>query len=196
VDKYEVQLPPGIWYDYWTGKRIDRSDTVLSRDAEQKNGAQASAATQAVEPLIVEPSLAVLPVYVRGGTILPMEPLTQSTEEMPIGPLTLRVYAGDDCKGTLYQDDGKSYDFKRGQFLRMENNCSLEHNVLSVHVGRHEGSYKAWWSEITVEVYGWTAPEAHAKVGDQTINATRNSTTQAWHVTIPDNGNGMLVTFE
>jgi len=196
VDKYEVQLPPGIWYDYWTGKRIDRSDTVLSRDAEQKNGAQASAATQAVEPLIVEPSLAVLPVYVRGGTILPMEPLTQSTDEMPIGPLTLRVYAGDDCKGTLYQDDGKSYDFKRGQFLRMENNCSLEHNVLSVHVGRHEGSYKAWWSEITVEVYGWTAPEAHAKVGDQTINATRNSTTQAWHVTIPDNGNGMLVTFE
>ena len=40
LDKYEVQLPPGVWYDYWTGERIDRSVAVESSDAEQKKGVQ------------------------------------------------------------------------------------------------------------------------------------------------------------
>jgi alpha-glucosidase len=196
VDKYEVQLPPGIWYDYWTGERIDRSGTVQSHDAEQKKGPQAQAAAPAVQSLFVQPGLAVLPVFVRGGAILPIEPLTQSTNETPNGPLTLRVYVGKDCKGTLYQDDGKSYDFKLGKFLRMESNCSVEHNALRVQVGPHQGTYHAWWSEVTIEVHGWTAPEVHARVGDQPINASWSNTTQAWRVTIPDNGNGMLITFE
>ena len=196
VDKYEVQLPPGIWYDYWTGERIDRSEAVQSHDAEQKKGAQAQAVAPAVKPLIVEPALAVLPVYVRGGAILPMEPLTQSTMEKPAGPLTLRVYAGENCKGTLYQDDGESYDFRKGEFLRMDSTCIWEHNQLRVQVGPHQGSYRAWWSQITIEVYGWPAAEVHAKVGGQPINATRNGTTQAWQVTIPDGGNGMVVTLE
>jgi alpha-glucosidase len=196
VDKYEVQLPPGKWYDYWTGERIDRSETVQSHDAEQRKGAQAQAIVPAVQPLIVQPSLAVLPVYVRGGAIIPVGPLIQSAMEIPTGPLTLRVYVGDDCKGTLYQDDGISYDFRQGKFLRMDTTCSLENNALRVHVGQHQGSYKAWWSEIMIEVYGWAATDVHARVGDQTFNASRNRTTHAWKVSIPDNGDGMVITFE
>jgi alpha-glucosidase len=60
------------------------------------------------------------------------------------GPLTLRVYMGDDCKGTLYQDDGASHDFKQGKFLRMDSTCSVERDMLHVHVGPHQGSYSAW----------------------------------------------------
>ena len=56
---------------------------------------------------MITPTLANLPVYVRAGSIIPISPLTQNTEEIPNGPLTLRVYAGDNCHGTLYQDDGK-----------------------------------------------------------------------------------------
>jgi alpha-glucosidase len=194
VDKYEVQLPPGVWYDYWTGERIDRSAAVESHDAEQKKGAQAAVA--AFKPLIVEPSVAVLPVYAKGGAILPVAPLTQSTIDMPAGPLTLRVYIGDDCKGSLYLDDGQSYKFKQGEFLRMESTCSLEHNKLHVHVGPHQGSYKAWWTQIAIEVYGWPASEAHARLDGQPVKATVNSATDAWQVTIPDDGKGLEVTFE
>jgi alpha-glucosidase len=196
LDKYEVQLPPGIWYDYWTGERIDRSEAVQSHDPEQKKGAQAKTAAPATQSLFVQPTLAVLPVYVRGGAILPIEPLTQSTMETPTGPLTLRVYVGENCKGTLYQDDGNSYDFRLGEFLRMDSTCSSDRNSLRVQVGPHQGSYKAWWSEITIEVYGLPAAEAQARVGNQPINASRNPATQAWQVTIPDNGSGMAVTFE
>lgn len=41
---------------------------------------------------MIIPTLEVLPVYVRGGSIFPIEPLTQSIEETPKGPLTLRIY--------------------------------------------------------------------------------------------------------
>jgi alpha-glucosidase len=194
LDKYEVQLPPGIWYDYWTGERIDRSGVVESRDAEQKKGAQAGAV--AIQPLIVEPNVATLPIYVKGGSILPIAPLTQSTMETPDGPLTLRVYVGDNCSGTLYQDDGRSYDFMQGGFLRMESTCSVEHDTLHVHLGPHQGNYKAWWSEITVEVYGWPASAGHAKLAGEAVSTTWNSTTHAWQATLPDSGKGLDLTFQ
>jgi hypothetical protein len=43
---------------------------------------------------------------VREGTILPIAPLVQSTNEKPQVPLTLRIYAGNDCVGHIYVDDG------------------------------------------------------------------------------------------
>ncbi len=196
LDNYEVRLPPGVWYDYWTGERIDRALAVESGDAERKKGTELPIGGVAFKPLIIQPSIAVLPVYARGGSILPIAPLTQSTMETPSGPLTLRVYAGEDCKGTLYLDDGKSYDFQQGKFLRMNSTCSLENKKLRVRVGPHQGIYKAWWSEITLEVYGWPVPRKDIQYAGGVIKAVSNSAAHEFHVTIPDDGKGMEVTFE
>jgi alpha-glucosidase len=196
LDKYEVQLPPGAWYDYWTGERIDRSVAAESRDAEQKKGTQTQSGRALLKLVIAQPSVALLPVFVRGGSIIPVAPLTQSTMDTPDGPLTLRVYVGDDCKGTLYQDDGTSYDFKQGMFLRMDSACSVDHGALHIHVGPHQGSYRAWWSQITFEVYGWTARDARAKVAGKDVNAAWNSGINAWQSTVPDGGKGLDLTFE
>jgi alpha-glucosidase len=196
LDKYEVQLPPGIWYDYWTGERIDRSAALESRDAEQKKGVQAQDGVVASDPLIIQPSVAMLPVYVKGGSILPIAPLTQSTTETPVGPLTLRVYVGGNCSGTLYQDDGVSYDFRQGLFLRMDNTCFVEHNTLHVHLGSHQGSYKAWWSEIAIEIYGWPASAGEAKLAGERLRTTWNSTNHAWQAMVPDSGRGLDITFQ
>ena len=195
VDKYEVRLPPGIWYDYWTGERIDRSAALESRDAEQKKGVAAPENAAHWKPVIIQPSLAVLPLYVRGGSIIPVAPLTQSTMDTPSGPLTLRVYVGDHCKGTLYQDDGISYAFQHGQYLRMQSTCSMDHNTLHVHIAPHEGNYKAWWSQITIEVYGWSAPQAHAHLAGQAVPVTLNRASHAWQATVPDRGQGLDLTF-
>jgi alpha-glucosidase len=196
LDKYEVQLPPGVWYDYWTGERIDSSVAVESRDAEQKKSTQTQSGGARLKPVIVQPSVALLPVFVRGGSIIPVAPLTQSTMDIPASRLTLRVYVGEDCKGTLYQDDGTSYDFKQGMFLRVDSTCSVDHGTLHVHVGPHHGSYGAWWSQITFEVHGWTAPDARAKLAGKEVKAAWNSATNAWETTIPDSGLGLELTFE
>ncbi len=85
VSPYEVHLPPGLWYDYWTGARLDRRTLAGARDLEVHD-------PQALSPLMVAPKLDELPMYVRAGTILPMAPVVQSTMEKPDGPLTLRVF--------------------------------------------------------------------------------------------------------
>ena len=116
-EAYALKLPPGIWYDYWTGAKIQESPAHDSSNA--------------AEPMI-QPKLDVLPVYVREGSIIPVQPLVQSTEQTPQGPLTLRVYPGENCRGSVYLDDGKTLAYTRGDFLRIEFSCAVTSTGLSL----------------------------------------------------------------
>ena len=101
------------------------------------------------------PALDRLPVFVRPGTILPRQPLAQSTSEVPNGPLELHVYPGPDCRGDFYWDDGVSV---RGASLRQTVRCTLGKDGLMLHFDRREGSFKPWWKQIAVTVHGWSGP--------------------------------------
>jgi alpha-glucosidase len=184
LDAYDVQLPPGDWFDYWTGTKIDRTPHIASRDAEQP-----LTGTQPVNPLHIKPSLEALPVYVRGGTILPTQPLVQSTSEIPKGPLTLRVYAADNCHGTVYQDDGISFSFRNGAYLRMDSTCTVSNDGLQIHIGEHQGSYQPWWTNIAVEVHGWRPQTKTATVNGKSIPII--SSTSSITFTVPDTGKGI-----
>lgn len=142
-DKYQLKLPAGVWYNYWSGKKIQ----AQPQDASASN-------------LLIDPNLDVLPVYVREGSIIPMQPVVQSTEESPQGPLTLRVYPGKNCQGSLYQDDGKTLSYTRGDFLRVEFSCALTAQGVSIHIGKHQGSFVPWWKQMHLEVFGWGWPAA------------------------------------
>jgi alpha-D-xyloside xylohydrolase len=88
----DVYLPAGTdWYDFWTGQRAHGGRTV-------------SRATP----------LAVMPVYVRAGSILPLGPEIEYADEKPADPIELRIYPGSDGGFRLYEDDGTSYDYERG----------------------------------------------------------------------------------
>lgn len=172
-DAYTVKFPPGDWYDYWSGERLHQET------------ASAAAPMQA----LVHPTPEVLPVFVREGAIVPMQPLTQSTNEVPDGPLTLRIYPGRDCKGALYQDDGKTMAYKRGEFLRMQFTCDAAADSLKLHIGPHEGSYHPWWSEMRVEVYGENSSATY-RLGGKTGPANLDPEHHMTSVTIPDDGHG------
>jgi alpha-glucosidase len=146
LESYALKLPPGVWYDYWTGEKIQQAPT---RDG-----------SNAAEPRI-QPKLDVLPVYVREGSIIPVQPLVQSTDEKPQGPLTLRVYPGKDCHGSVYLDDGKTLAYTRGEFLRIEFSCSVTASGVELHVGERKGNYLPWWKTLHLEVYDWQSPAAH-----------------------------------
>jgi alpha-glucosidase/alpha-D-xyloside xylohydrolase len=59
--------------------------------------------------------LATMPIYVRAGAIIPVDPVRQSTSETPSEPTALRVYRGADGRFTLYEDDGVSQEYLRGR---------------------------------------------------------------------------------
>jgi alpha-glucosidase len=183
-DAYPAELPTAIWYDFWTGEPVK-----LPPPDPPVPGAPDRTVTYSTS---VSPTLAELPVYVRAGAILPMEPLVESTSETPRGPLTLRIYAGDNCKGELYQDDGKSFDFKKGVYLRMSFNCRVANDGLHLTIGAHQGSYPAWWKQIRAEVYGWKPEKGTVQVNSKPVPITREAHGIAF--TVADDGKGIEAT--
>jgi alpha-glucosidase len=160
VAPYEVHLPPGLWYDYWTKTKLDRRSPITRQDNEIRD----TTTTTALPPIMVNPGLADLPIYVRAGSIIPTQPLVQSTAETPNGPLTLRVYPpalGEPCSGDLYQDDGTTYNFRKGDSLRLHFTCTVDAGTLTVHIGAAEGSYQPWFHEVRIEAVGFKSTEVH-----------------------------------
>ena len=190
IAPYEIHLPPGTWYDYWTGERFERKKRVQALDLEQRDQLHQD------KPLMMEPKLETLPVYVRGGSIVPIEPLTQSTAETPSGPLTLRVYPATDaatpCKGEVYADDGHSFAYRRGEFARIRFSCSLaQDGSLSVTVAPQEGKYRPWWTEYNFEVYGWAPKAKQAVTGSITLPLEQNGA--LWHVVTHADARGQSI---
>jgi alpha-glucosidase (family GH31 glycosyl hydrolase) len=91
-----VYLPAGHWFDFWTSERIEGGREI----------------DRAVD-------LEITPLYVRGGTIIPMGPVKQYVEDTVDEPLTLVVYPGADGSSSVYEDDGHSFDYRKGQFMRL-----------------------------------------------------------------------------
>jgi alpha-glucosidase len=59
-----------------------------------------------------------IPVYVRAGTILPLAPILQHTDQLPGGPLELQIYPGKNASFTLVEDDGLTTAYLKGQIRR------------------------------------------------------------------------------
>ncbi|MBB5718661.1 alpha-glucosidase [Stakelama sediminis] len=144
-ETYNVCLPAGGWYDLWTGKPVTPVQPVKDKAK--------------IDTIEETPRLDHLPVYVRAGTILPTQPLVQSTADTPSGPLTLNVYPGEDCHGTLYLDDGHSMAFKQGHYLRQQIRCRMTSTgSVELMFGKREGDYQPWWNQIRVVVHGSARP--------------------------------------
>jgi alpha-glucosidase/alpha-D-xyloside xylohydrolase len=92
-----LYLPRGTWFDFWTEERAEGG-----REIERKV------------------NLETMPLYVRAGAILPLGPVKQYAEEPVDAPLTLIVYPGADGASSLYEDDGKTFAYRKGEWMRIE----------------------------------------------------------------------------
>ncbi len=86
-----LYLPAGVWYDWWTGEKTAGHRWIQ-------------------RPL----DLSTLPIYVRAGAIIPLDPVRQYTGQPVADPTTLRVFPGTDGEFTLYDDDGQSLGYGNG----------------------------------------------------------------------------------
>lgn len=87
----KLYLPEGTWYDFWTNDK-HTGKRELTRKVD----------------------LATLPLFVRAGAILPLDPVRQHTAEQVTDPTTLRIYPGTNGTFTLYDDDGQSLGYRDG----------------------------------------------------------------------------------
>jgi alpha-glucosidase/alpha-D-xyloside xylohydrolase len=110
-----VYLPKGDWYDFWTGDSI-------------KGGREV---TRAVD-------LETIPIYIRAGGIIPFGPVKQYTGEKVDEPLSVSVYPGSDGSFLLYEDDGKSFDYRKGAWMGTQMDWNDSRRVLTLRLA--EGS--------------------------------------------------------
>ena len=92
-----VYLPHGGWYDFWTGERVEGGREI----------------TRAVD-------LETMPLYVRGGSILPLGPVKQYVNEKIDEPLSVHIYPGADASFLLYEDDGATFNYRKGEWMGIE----------------------------------------------------------------------------
>ena len=102
-----VYLPAGIWYDFWTREKLQGGHEI-------------------VRPVDLE----TMPLYVRAGTILPLGPVKQHTGERVDQPLSISIYPGADASFLLYEDDGRSFDYRKGEWMGLELRWSDAKRVL------------------------------------------------------------------
>ena len=89
-----VYLPRGTWFDFWTEQRVQGGSEI----------------DRAVD-------LATMPLYVRAGAVIPMGPVKQYTAEPLDGPLSFTVYPGADGAFELFEDDGRSFEYRQGGWM-------------------------------------------------------------------------------
>jgi len=169
LDIHGVSLPPGEWYDFWTSEKHTGKDQIN-----------------------LHPRLDEVPLYVRAGAIVPMQPLVQNTGETPKGPLELRVYiptssAARDCWGTLYQDDGHTFAYQKGEFLRANYSCQVSASTVTVTSTMEKSDFQPWWKSAELTLYGSLDAPREVSIGGETIHEWRyDHQTHAVTLTVPD----------
>jgi alpha-glucosidase len=157
---WPVYLPTGIWYDFWTGERFEGGHSI-------------SVATP----------LDTVPLFVRGGSIIPMGPVMQRADERPLDDLTLLVHPGPDAASTLYEDDGRSQQFRVGQHALTGLRATFQNDTVRIEVGTPTGWYDGQPRARTITVRVWLPSMPRA------VTVQRGGvevSTRPWRVGTPD----------
>lgn len=108
-----LYLPPGAWHDFWTEEKIS-GGREIERSVD----------------------LGTMPLYVRAGSIIPMGPIKQYTAERADDPLTLTIYPGADRVYALYEDDGATFNYRKGEYMKIQLSWNNRRRLLTLRLVR------------------------------------------------------------
>jgi alpha-glucosidase len=129
----KAYLPAGLWYDFYT-------DQPFTGPAE----------------IVIEAPAERLPLFVRAGSVLPMQAEVLHTRQRPPSILDLHVYAGDKGRGfTYYEDDGETLAYREGDFFKRRIGCWPDRLV----IGAAQGRFVSRFDQYRICFHGGGAPE-------------------------------------
>lgn len=127
----KVYLPAGDWYDFYNDERINGKTEKYCDLSLQK-----------------------LPVFVKSGSIIPMQSLVQTTSQKPSDTLFIHLYKGDQANQYVYyEDDGRSFDNEKGIFYKRVINYDGANQALIFE--KPEGSYRSQFKAIKLVLHGF-----------------------------------------
>ena len=125
----DVYLPEGNWVNFW-------NDKVYAGG----------------ENYIVSAPLDVLPIFIKEGSVIPMQPVMQYTDEMPLDTLILVIYPspGKAAEFLLYEDDGTTLEYQSGSYaITNINQFFTGNSLLEINIGASIGSFQGKLSNRT-----------------------------------------------
>ncbi len=126
-----VYYPKGEWYG-------------LFDDAKKEGG----------KSEVLKLSMEELPVFVKGGSIIPVQSIIQSTSEKPTDTLAIHIYNGAETgKFLYYEDDGKSYDYEKGNFYRRL--ITFDPQSKKIAFTKVEGSFPTHFKYFKIILHGF-----------------------------------------
>jgi len=132
VDQQRVYLPNTTWTNFWTGESLFGGKFIM-----------------AAAPLET------LPLFVRAGSILPMGPAMEYSNQKPEDPIELRIYPGADADFTLYEDDGLTYDYEKGAYATIPLHWDDARHTLTI--GARQGNLPGMIEHRTFKIV-WVGP--------------------------------------
>jgi alpha-D-xyloside xylohydrolase len=121
-----------------------------------------------------------MPLFVRTGAILPTGPDIQYTGEQPGGPIVLHVFTGADGRYSLYEDNGVSDGYQRGEYARIPIEWDDKTGTLTI--GARTGGYDGMAAKRAISVRFYD--QRGAKAPDFSSNRTRSVTYEGRALTI------------
>jgi alpha-glucosidase len=122
-----LYLPAGVWHDGWSGERR-----------------QGPAWIETAAPLER------IPLFVRAGALIPFGPRLEHTGQRPLDPLAVHYYAGAGGQFELYEDDGVSNGYRRGEFCLTPLCADVDGDVIQLRVEAARGALAGSRPERTV----------------------------------------------
>lgn len=136
-----VYLPEGNWTNYWTG--------------EQFEGKQYLNVLCPIEEM---------PIFIKGGAIIPSQEVVQYVGEKEIGTIKLDIYPDGNSSFSLYDDDGKSLEYQKGKYALTTIEVNAEENQVEVTIQPAEGKYKLDDRTYEVRLHGnYSAAKSNGK---------------------------------
>ena len=124
----KVYLPKGDnWTDVWNGQQYEGGKSVTR-----------------------EVNMALMPLFVRQGSIIPWGPDVQYSEQSNWDNLEIRIYPGANGEFTLYEDERDNYNYEKGQFSEIPFTWNDETQTLSI--GKRQGEFNGMLSNRTFRI--------------------------------------------
>jgi len=114
----KVWLPEGKWYE-WSSGTIIEGGKVIARKF----------------------TIDEMPLYVKEGAIIPMQPKMKNTSEKKVDPLILNIFPGESGSTKVYDDEGNNQNFKNGRFTFTKIHFKKNQNKVELVIEPIEGNY-------------------------------------------------------
>lgn len=139
-----IYLPQGEWTNFWTGEKVSGPKKMKVTIPKNRGGH----------------------LFVRQGAIIPYQKQMQYVGERPLDTLLIKVFPHEASTYTLWEDDGKTFEYETGKILKTTFECSENDKKIEFSVHNAQGEYKGYYRSrvYSVEFY------IPAKPSEVTIN--------------------------